>query len=95
MHASGRPERTARFVCALALAGPDGIVFETVGTVEGLIASQARGTGGFGYDPIFYFPPYGATLAEVDDRKAAVSHRGHAVRDLRAFLQTTFQRDGR
>jgi XTP/dITP diphosphohydrolase len=81
------PQRTARFVCALALAQPD-IIFETRGTVEGVIADAPRGTHGFGYDPIFFYPPYGCTLAEVsDDRKALVSHRGAAFRALRAFLE--------
>jgi len=87
MKDSGRPERTARFVCALALAAPGGLLFETRGTVEGLIAGEARGSGGFGYDPIFFYPPFGRTLAEVDEQKSAVSHRGEAVRNLRAFLE--------
>ena len=80
--------RTARFVCALAavdLAG--GIVFETRGTVEGLIAAAPAGTHGFGYDPIFFHPPLGRTLAEAsDEEKRAVSHRGQAFRALAAWL---------
>jgi XTP/dITP diphosphohydrolase len=80
-------ERTARFVCALAVADADRIVFEARGTIEGLIAAEPRGTGGFGYDPIFYYPPFGATLAEASDRKSLVSHRGKAFRELRAFLE--------
>ena len=47
-----------------------------------------RGSGGFGYDPIFFYPPYGRTLAEAGERKAAVSHRGQAFRALRAFLES-------
>jgi XTP/dITP diphosphohydrolase len=86
---SGRPERSARFVCALALASADGILFEARGTVEGEILHEARGSGGFGYDPIFFYPPLGRTLAEVDDQKSAVSHRGEAVRKLRDFLTST------
>jgi XTP/dITP diphosphohydrolase len=78
----------ARFVCALALAEAGRILFEAEGRVEGLIVFPPRGTGGFGYDPIFYYPPFGATLAEVDaPRKASVSHRGQAFGKLRAFLQ--------
>jgi XTP/dITP diphosphohydrolase len=80
-------DRTARFVCALAVAEGGGIVFEARGTVEGLIAAGPRGTGGFGYDPIFYYPPFGCTLAEAGDRKSSVSHRGKAFRQLREFLE--------
>jgi XTP/dITP diphosphohydrolase len=91
-----RPEdRTARFVCALAAAEGGQIVFEARGTVEGLIAADARGTGGFGYDPIFYYPPFGATLAEVADRKSSVSHRGQAFRQLRDYLQRRTSLDQR
>jgi XTP/dITP diphosphohydrolase len=78
----------ARFVCGLALAEHDRIVFEARGTVEGRIASEPRGDGGFGYDPIFFYPPFGCTLAEAGDRKSAVSHRGAAFRMLRAYLET-------
>jgi len=76
----------ARFVCALALARDGRVLFETQGTVEGRIAPEPKGTGGFGYDPIFFYPPFGCTLAEAGDHKAAVSHRGEAFRALRAFL---------
>jgi len=77
----------ARFVCALALADLDAVLFETRGTVEGEIAPEPRGSGGFGYDPIFFYPPLGCTLAEAGDKKAAVSHRGEAFRKLRTFLE--------
>ena len=83
--AAGSP---ARFVCALALARGGRIIFEARGVVEGLIAPKPKGTGGFGYDPIFYYPPFGGTLAEAGDRKAEVSHRGHAFRALRGYLTT-------
>ena len=80
---------SARFVCALALANRGRIVYETRRTVEGALAASPRGRGGFGYDPIFFYPPYGRTLAEVSpDEKAAVSHRGQAFRALREFLGT-------
>jgi len=78
----------ARFVCALALASDGQVLFETRGTVEGRIAPEPRGTGGFGYDPIFFYPPFGCTLAEAGDRKAAVSHRGEAFRKLGTYLTT-------
>ena len=83
----GTDSSTARFVCALALAGADGIVWETIGVVEGRLRLPARGDGGFGYDPIFYYPAYDRTLAEVTpEEKAAVSHRGHAFRKLRSYF---------
>jgi XTP/dITP diphosphohydrolase len=83
---------TARFVCALAfVAAPGGerppLAFETQATVEGEIASQPRGTNGFGYDPIFFYPPYGCTLGEVSgERKLSVAHRGKAFRQFREWL---------
>ena len=80
---------SARFVCALALADRGRIIYETRRTVEGALAASPRGRSGFGYDPIFFYPPYGRTLAEVSpDEKAAVSHRGQAFRALREFLGT-------
>lgn len=86
---SNRPRR-ARFVCAVAVARGADVVFETTGTVEGEISSTPRGTGGFGYDPIFYYPPYGRTLAEVSPaEKNRVAHRGHAFRRLSDWLRTT------
>lgn len=88
---AGPPERNraARFVCALAVARDGAIIYEARGTVEGEIAREARGSGGFGYDPIFYFPPYGSTLAEViEEAKLAVAHRGKAFRALASWLAT-------
>jgi XTP/dITP diphosphohydrolase len=77
----------ARFVCALALADGGRILFEARGTIEGVIADHPRGEGGFGYDPIFFSPPHGRTLAELtEDEKAAVSHRGQAFRRFRDAL---------
>jgi XTP/dITP diphosphohydrolase len=79
----------ARFVCALALAREGRVLFETRATVEGQIASEPKGAGGFGYDPIFFYPPYGRTLGEAtDEEKSAVSHRGKAFRALHRFLET-------
>jgi XTP/dITP diphosphohydrolase len=81
----------ARFLARVAVARDGQIVFEGAGVVDGEIAPEPRGTHGFGYDPIFFYPPYGCTLAEVDgDKKAAVSHRGRAFRQLRAWLDTNF-----
>jgi XTP/dITP diphosphohydrolase len=84
--AVSNPDRTARFVCALAVAGADRVLFEADGVVEGRIVAEPRGSGGFGYDPIFYYPPFGGTLAEAGDRKAEVSHRTQAFRQLGAWL---------
>jgi XTP/dITP diphosphohydrolase len=83
----GRTGSPARFVAHIAVANGNTIQFEAVGTIEGEIASEPRGTNGFGYDPIFFYPPYGCTLGEVEGaRKAAVSHRGKAFRQLRDWL---------
>lgn len=88
LRSRGAADSAARFACALALASPDRILFETRGTIEGRIAPAPSGAGGFGYDPIFFYPPYGHTLAEASpEQKAAVSHRGQAFRALRRFLQ--------
>jgi XTP/dITP diphosphohydrolase len=79
--------RTARFVAALAVASGGQLVFEATGVVEGEIALAAKGAAGFGYDPIFFFPPYGRTLAEVsEEEKLQVAHRGKAFRALAQWL---------
>jgi XTP/dITP diphosphohydrolase len=80
--------RAARFVCALAVAEGRTILFETTATVEGFVADRPRGSGGFGYDPILYFPSYGRTLAEVtQEEKLRVAHRGKAFRALAEWLR--------
>jgi len=84
-------ESPARFVCALALAKGDRVLFEARGTIEGRIAPAPRGEGGFGYDPIFFYPPFAMTLAEAGDRKGEVSHRANAFRKLVAFLSREMQ----
>ena len=81
---SGSP---ARFVCHVALADQGRILYEATGIVDGEIAPEPRGTNGFGYDPIFYYPPFKCTLAELDlERKATVSHRGQAFGRLRQAI---------
>ena len=85
----------ARFVCSLAFvdAGSLEPLFTTEATVEGEIAQDARGPYGFGYDPIFYYPPYGCTLGEVpDEKKLAVAHRGKAFRQFRMWLEQSYDR---
>ena len=82
-------DRSARFVTALVLAKGDTILFETETAIEGEIADAASGAHGFGYDPIFRYPPLRKTTAELPDHeKAVVSHRARAFRDLRRFLKT-------
>jgi XTP/dITP diphosphohydrolase len=80
--------RDARFVTALTMARGDEIVFETHASIEGLVADAPSGENGFGYDPIFYYPPLGKTTGEMTlDDKAAVSHRARAFRDLARWLR--------
>jgi XTP/dITP diphosphohydrolase len=80
----------ARFIAHLAVARDGRLVFEATGVVEGRIAPEPRGAHGFGYDPIFFYPPYGLTLAEVEgEKKALVSHRGKAFRQLRDWLSNS------
>lgn len=80
--------RSARFVCALALVHKGTVIYETTGTIEGEIADAPRGEGGFGYDPIFYYPPYERTLAEVtEEEKLRVAHRGEAFRRLASWIE--------
>lgn len=72
--------RSARFVCVIAIAEPGGGVKTCEGRVEGIIARESRGTNGFGYDPVFYLPDIGKTMAELSrDEKNAISHRGRAL----------------
>jgi XTP/dITP diphosphohydrolase len=86
---AARPDapRTARFVCALAAVHDGTTVFTSRGEVEGAIADEPAGTAGFGYDPVFWYPPYGATFGQVsDERKRAVSHRRQAFVSLFAWF---------
>jgi XTP/dITP diphosphohydrolase len=79
--------RAARFVCVIALVGPDGRETLVEGACEGRIAREPRGAGGFGYDPVFFYPPLAGTFGELsDEQKATVSHRGRAAAAARAAL---------
>ena len=81
-------ERSARFVCAVAAVFPDGQEAQTLGVIEGQIAQQAAGAGGFGYDPIFYLPERGMTTAEItEEEKNAISHRGQALTAMKPVLK--------
>jgi XTP/dITP diphosphohydrolase len=87
--ARGLETSAARFVAHIALAHDGNILFEATGIIQGEIAPEPKGSHGFGYDPIFFYPPYDCTLAEVDGaKKAAVSHRGKAFRQLRNWLES-------
>ena len=80
-------QRTARFVCCIALVYPDGREMTVRGETEGVIIDDARGEGGFGYDPYFYYEPAGMTFAELSaEAKNAISHRGRALELLAARL---------
>lgn len=88
----GVPEeqRTARFVCVISAAFPDGRILHGRGTIEGMIGYEIKGENGFGYDPIFYLPEYGCTTAELPpEKKNELSHRGKALREIKEKLRDT------
>lgn len=83
----GESNRTARFVCAIALVQGERVVGVFHGSAEGVVLDEARGTGGFGYDPLFYCPAFGCTFAEATgEQKFSLSHRGQAFRAMLASL---------
>lgn len=88
INALGSVNRSARFVCVIALVLPDGRAFHTQGICEGLIADHEAGEGGFGYDPIFWLPERQCTIAQLSAaEKNAISHRGQASRAMQRILQ--------
>lgn len=87
-------KRTARFVCAVAAAFPDGRVKTVRGTMEGRIGYEEKGENGFGYDSIFYLPEYGCTSAELSmEEKNKISHRGKALRGIRESVKEAFSEE--
>lgn len=81
-------KRTARFVCAIAAAFPDGTTDVVRGTIEGRIGYEIAGENGFGYDPIFYVPEYGCTTAQMSpEKKNQLSHRGNALREMKIIMK--------
>ena len=81
-------DRSARFVCAIAAAFPDGEVIVTRGTIEGIIAKEPAGTNGFGFDPIVYVPEYGMTTGQMEpEQKNQISHRGKALMEMKKILK--------
>jgi XTP/dITP diphosphohydrolase len=95
-------KRTARFKSVIALAGPDGTLKGIAeGICEGIIATEPAGSGGFGYDPVFFLPEQGVTMAQLDsDAKHQISHRGRAMKAIEPLIrqvlqsQEGFQNDG-
>ena len=88
VNALGEVDRTARFVCVIAVVTPDGRELLSEGVCAGQIATAEAGEGGFGYDPIFWLPAHGCTIAQLSaDQKNALSHRGKAVRGIAPRIQ--------
>jgi XTP/dITP diphosphohydrolase len=84
----GVTSRTARFVCVVALAESGRLVRTFRGEVEGRLLDAPRGANGFGYDPLFFYPPFGCTFGEASlERKMEVSHRAKALRTMSAYLK--------
>lgn len=80
-------QRSARFVCVIAAAFPDGRIITTRGTIEGRIGYEEKGNNGFGYDPIFYVPEYNMTTGEMEpELKNKISHRGKALEQMKKEL---------
>ena len=81
-------DRSARFVCAIAAAFPNGEVIVTRGTIEGVIAKEPAGVNGFGFDPIVYVPEYGMTTGQMEpEQKNQISHRGKALMEMKKILK--------
>ena len=90
----GAANRAARFVCVVALAEHGRLIRAFRGEVEGEILDELRGDGGFGYDPLFYYPPLQCSLAEVpEEAKFEISHRGKALRAMMDYLWGSLSRD--
>jgi XTP/dITP diphosphohydrolase len=88
---AGIEQRGGRFVCVIALARRGELLGTFRGVVEGEIALEERGPNGFGYDPMFYYAPFGCTFGEVDgERKMGVSHRGKALEALLNYFRRNF-----
>jgi XTP/dITP diphosphohydrolase len=87
-------KRSARFVCAIALIFEDGSDLSVRGVCEGYIAAEPAGSNGFGYDPLFYVPEFGMTIAQMDsDIKNSISHRGNALRKVAKELERILLED--
>ncbi|WAA11609.1 XTP/dITP diphosphatase [Fervidibacillus halotolerans] len=88
-------DRTAQFRCTIAVTIPEEQTFTVEGVCNGIILTAKRGTNGFGYDPIFYYPDKGKTFAELDpEEKNTISHRGRAIQKLKRWFTEELVRDG-
>jgi len=86
-------QRTARFVCAIAAAFPDGTTEVVRGTIEGIIGHEIIGENGFGYDPIFYLPEFGCSTAQLaPEKKNELSHRGVGLRKMRTIMEQRLEK---
>jgi XTP/dITP diphosphohydrolase len=91
LHGVPMAERNAHFVCAIAFATPDKIVGVVQGTCNGTISQSAAGVNGFGYDPVFFYPHFGKTFAEISpELKNAVSHRAIALQKIKVLINNFF-----
>jgi XTP/dITP diphosphohydrolase len=87
--------RTARFRCVIAVYDQGGLVGTAEGSCEGIIATEAAGEGGFGYDPVFYLPDWGKTMAQLPPgEKHKISHRGKAVAAVEPLLRELVEKEG-
>ena len=95
MKGIAKEQRTARFICVIAVAAPDGVVRTVQGVCEGRIETSGRGEGGFGYDPLFIPEGFQKTFAELgDDEKNRISHRGQALQEAKYLLQVVLDTEG-
>lgn len=85
----GVADRAAQFLCVIALADRGRVISTFTGRVRGRILEEGRGTNGFGYDPLFYYPPFDCTIAQMDAaKKHSISHRGEAMRKMFSYLRS-------
>ena len=85
----GQTTRAAHFTCSIACAFPNGDTLTAEGQVQGTIAFAPMGEGGFGYDPVFFYPPLAKTFGQLTaEEKSAISHRGQALKEFSAKLET-------
>jgi XTP/dITP diphosphohydrolase len=86
------PQRTGRFRCVCVMASADNVIAKADGTIEGRILDELRGSGGFGYDPLFFVPDLGCTTAEITrEQKNRISHRGKALRAIKSQIEDWLQ----
>jgi XTP/dITP diphosphohydrolase len=86
----GQSDRTARFVCVIAVARGAELVRTFRSVVDGFLLNEPRGLEGFGYDPLFFYPPFGCSFGEASrERKMTVSHRGKALKAMLTWLKTS------